>query len=107
MSKYIEIGSHVEYEERGVKKTGVITGWQTRSSIGYTTHKLTIKPDDGGRTVTKITGTQYADRVSLVETCAKCGEGTTQGTAVDSRTVVCPGCYIPASDEDIEALERD
>jgi hypothetical protein len=66
MSGYLEVGSHVEYEDRGVKKTGVVTHMQHRSPVGYTTCKLTIRQDDGGRLVSKIVGTQYADRVSLV-----------------------------------------
>jgi hypothetical protein len=65
MSDYIEEGSHVEYEDRDKKKTGVVTSMKCRSSIGYTTWELKIRPDDGGRQVTKIIGTRYADRVTL------------------------------------------
>jgi hypothetical protein len=58
-------GDRVYYEHRGEKLSGTILSVQVRSSIGYTTARLTIKGDDG-KTVSKLVGTQYADKVTKI-----------------------------------------
>lgn len=74
--KYLEVGTRVEYEVKEYNpstsstetktRTGTIRRIQTRSSIGYTTHELTIEPDGGGL-VRRTVGTRYADRVTIID----------------------------------------
>jgi hypothetical protein len=57
MQMYLKVGVRVEYKNGCNEiETGVITEMATRSSIGYTTHRLVIRPDGKGGLVYKNLG---------------------------------------------------
>lgn len=54
---YLKVGTRVEYKNRRDEiETGVIARMKARSSIGYTTFALVIRPDRGERLVYKYLG---------------------------------------------------
>lgn len=67
MSKYIEVGSRVEYKEGDTIRTGRVIEIKSRSSIGYTTWEVYINPDHANRRVMRLRGGTYPHYVKVLD----------------------------------------
>jgi len=67
---YIRVGSRVlyrkdRYNDKEPPAEGTVVDIKARTSIGFTSHVIVIKPSDGKGVVTRTTGGRYGDWVAL------------------------------------------